>query len=967
MKIPKISRTAPKKKSPLPALPLVPPFLPGSAERFFIPELLGSVDADRDGTPDSLRIGITNVWMPQRLTGVALFIDGQAVKRPKLRIDNGFAIFRADDIRRVRFEPGADFTITAEGSLPAQGPHRIDIVLSGVVADIAVRGIEIIVKGKQARFAFIDPERGDREALSNKPRLHLVPYTSFSFQHLRDPKEAARVSAGNLMEATHLCAKHEDFHFSLCGLAPARYLRTHDPDALAALRTLVEKGRVELIFTGPGDIDWAYAGGESIIRQLMRWQRFCRDRLGVIGETAWLTGDGGFPAQWPQVLRKCGFKGILLSRSLPETKETSLIFKAPDGGSVIAHWPSVGYDAAYPILDDDVRANDRFEQIVASIDGEATGETACIPSGTALGRPQERALHFLDKWNQKHPSSLLEFSTFGRFLSSLQGRSMTEHQGFFPEVGGEFPAACPVSCQAARTIESSLLELETIRLFDESGAKYCHCDEDSMKLWEHFESALSPSAENELPNSASDPKLARLEKLKCFAKDSKREILGRLAGAVSSRPGEQTILMANTLGFPRRETVELDLRGALGKLPVIHDGARIIPTQILQSELYGDGQIKRARILALVDAPACGYRAYYAAAPSDDFAKPAKYYFPNASENVIENGFYKFMLDPKTATIVSALDRKRDWTWHFRRGGLMWNANDKVSLGTEKIPLSKACFQAYSSEVIENGPVRAAVKFHGRLSGEKATLTYRLCAGSRRLDIIANFEGAMPGEAVCVDFNIKLSNPRYYADAPFEIREEASEYYPVESFCELAAEDRGAAFLHEGIPDWRAVGKGVRATLWSNTTSARAGKSDSESLGDREFRYALYLHAGTFEKGGAIKRAAAFTRPLTAVGPVSGAASDTGISPMKSLLRVEPGNIMLSSFYQDEKGRTVFRLWETSGKLCEARIIPGRPVHSIAVTDCLGREVKFYTPEAGVVHIPFRPREIKTCRLVFDQ
>jgi Glycosyl hydrolases family 38 N-terminal domain/Glycosyl hydrolases family 38 C-terminal domain len=967
MKIPKIPRIAPKKKSPLPAPPLVPPFLPGCAERFFIPELLGFVDADRDGTPDSLRIGITNIWMPQRLTGVALSIDGQALKGLKLRIDNGFAIFRADDIRLVRFEPGADFTITAEGSLPAQGPHRIDLVLSGAVADIAVRGIEIIVKEKQARFAFIDPEHGAAEELSSKPRLHLVAYTSFSSQHLRDPKEAARVGAGNLMEATHLCDKHEDFHFSLCGLAPARYLRSHDPDALAALRTLVEKGRVELIFSGPGNIDWAYAGGESIIRQLMRWQRFCRDHLGVIGETAWLTGDGGFPTQLPQILRKCGFKGILLRRSLPETKETSQILKAPDGGSVLAHSPSVGFDAAYPILDDDSRANDRFEKIVAATGGEATGETACIPSGTALGRPQERALHFLDKWNQKHPFSHLEFSTFGRFLASLQGRSLKEHRGFLAGVGGEFPAACPAFGQAAKTIESSLLELETIRLFDESGEKYCHCDEDSMKLWEHFESAQSQPIENELPNSASDPKLARLEKVGCFAKDLKREILGRLAGAVRCRPGVQTILIANTLGFPRRETVELDLRGALGKLPVIHDGARIIPTQILQSELYGDGQIKRARILALVDAPACGYRAYFAAAPSDDFAKPAKYFFPNARENMIENGFNKFMFDPKTGSIVSALDRKRDWTWHFRRGGLMWNASDKASLGTEKIPLGKACFQAYSSEVIENGPVRAAVKFHGRLSGKKATLTYRLCAGSRRLDIIAKFEGAMPDEAVCVDFNIKLSNPRYYADAPFEIREEPSEYFPVESFCELATSDRGAAFLHDGIPDWRTVGKGVRATLWSKTTSARAGKTDSKTLGGRAFRYAVYLHAGTFEKGGAIKRAAAFTRSLTAVGPVPGTQSDAGIAPMKSLLRVEPANIMLSSFFVDEKGRSVFRLWETSGQLCEARIIPGRPVHSIAVTDCLGREAKFYTPEAGVVHIPFRPREIKTCRLVFDQ
>ncbi len=962
MKIPLISKSAPAKskkvKKTLAPPPKVSPFRVGGARRFFIPELLSFVDSNRDGKPDSLKIGVTNIRMAQRLTAVSLSIDGRAVPGAKLKIDNGFAIFRADDVRRIRFAPGADFTITAEGALPSAGAHYFDLILTGSAVDVEAKGIPIIVKDGRVRYSFADDGRKEAGSLADKPRLFLIPYTTYSAGQLKDVDEAPGIGAGNILEAVHLCAKHDAYYCSISGAPALRYLDVHDAQAPAALKSLVAKGRIDPVFTDPEDYRWTSEGGESVIRRLVQWQLYCLDRFGDISKSAWLDGGGGLPGQLPQILKKCGFSGLLLTANLPVQERTSFIWRAPDGGGILVHRPGAGYEQAYPICFDEARALENFAGIIGGVDNKAEGAGACIPTGTVMGTPQERTISFVEQWNARYPHQPLECSTFTKYLESLGEEVEPEHKGHISPKKGDYQFASSPLCLARKKIECSLLELETLWLLAARGGVRGRCDP-SKKLWKLLHRTQSSNKDKATLDDRSE--IVRLRKVEVCVKEAGRELLDDLA-ARAGREGESNILIANTLGFPRRDAAAIDLGGVGGRLPVIHDGKSIVPTQILQSELFGDGAVKRARVLALVDAPACGYRIYHTAVDPGNLKEPEDYFFPNAAENVIENGFYKFELDSKNGGVVSAYDRKRDWAFKFRRGGLLWSPIDDKALGALKYPDAKSIFRVESCEVIENGPVRAALKYRGRVRGKRASITYRLIAGSRRLDIEAKMEKSMPGAGLCADFDVKLNNPNLYCDGPFEIRRVRGDYYPVQSFCELASDDRGVAFLNDGAGDWRAVGKGIRATFWNRA----AERASASAQAGATFRYAVYLHAGSFEKGGAVKRGAAFARPLVSAGPLPGRASGEAAQAVGSFLRVEPGEIMLSAFYKDEKGRLVFRLWETLGKLSEARIVARGRLHSVAVVDCLGREAKYYTPESGIVRIPFRPHEIKTCRLVYD-
>lgn len=98
------------------------------------------------------------------------------------------------------------------------------------------------------------------------------------------------------------------------------FLQTH-PDALPRLQKLYERGLFEVMGAGEAIIDVNMCQCETMIRNMASGVRYCRDVLGMPPLQA-NHGDGfGSSAQFPQVIRGCGFKSIPgLSYSQPDNK-----------------------------------------------------------------------------------------------------------------------------------------------------------------------------------------------------------------------------------------------------------------------------------------------------------------------------------------------------------------------------------------------------------------------------------------------------------------------------------------------------------------------------------------------------------------------------------------------------------------------------------------------------------------------
>jgi hypothetical protein len=98
------------------------------------------------------------------------------------------------------------------------------------------------------------------------------------------------------------------------------FLDSH-PDALPRLQALYEQGLFEMMGAGEAIIDVNMCHFETMIRNMASGVRYCHDVLGMSPLQA-NHGDGfGSSAQFPQVIRGCGFRSIpSLSYSQPDNR-----------------------------------------------------------------------------------------------------------------------------------------------------------------------------------------------------------------------------------------------------------------------------------------------------------------------------------------------------------------------------------------------------------------------------------------------------------------------------------------------------------------------------------------------------------------------------------------------------------------------------------------------------------------------
>ncbi|NQU40899.1 MAG: hypothetical protein HQ523_13185 [Lentisphaerae bacterium] len=110
------------------------------------------------------------------------------------------------------------------------------------------------------------------------------------------------------------------------------YLETH-PDARERMQALYKEGLFELLGGGEAIIDVNLCTAETMCRNLASGVHYGRHELGMQPSLA-IHNDGfGSSAQFPQVIRRCGLKGV---QGLAYAKPDNLYWRGLDGSVVIA-------------------------------------------------------------------------------------------------------------------------------------------------------------------------------------------------------------------------------------------------------------------------------------------------------------------------------------------------------------------------------------------------------------------------------------------------------------------------------------------------------------------------------------------------------------------------------------------------------------------------------------------------------
>ncbi|MBM3889332.1 MAG: hypothetical protein FJ388_09425, partial [Verrucomicrobia bacterium] len=433
------------------------------------------------------------------------------------------------------------------------------------------------------------------------------------------------------------------------------------------------------------------------------------------------------------------------------------------------------------------------------------------------------------------------------------------------------------------------------------------------------------------------------------------DVLRRVAGNPLGGPGGESVCVFNPLGWPKHDGVELEREFAPGQARNVavtdHDGA--VPFQILESETHPDGSLRRVKLLAEVKVPPLGWRTLAVVpAPAAPPAKAASALAVSATR--LENDFYLVELDAKHGGVRRVLDKE------LQRDVLSAGEFFGNELFSPEEPRATSKDATAKLEVVERGPVRAAVRVRSEVSGLKYDCRIALPRCAKRVDFVltvdygggksfGSFKGLKGGKTGTGLFAVFPVAPveRVWINQPFGIYETKQADQVTGDFIEAGRAGHGLALIHRHNPAWRHD----RGLLWMTLSQAEKFR------GPLTYPYSLYSHAGDVHQGEVFRVAQSVNTPFV-VQP-----SDAAPTAEASFLSVSQPNIALSALYPKGR-RLIARFHEAAGRQTVARLAsPLFKGRSCVRVELDGRPLGPVTLEGESARVEFKPWQIVTLRL----
>jgi len=256
--------------------------------------------------------------------------------------------------------------------------------------------------------------------------------------------------------------------------------------------------------------------------------------------------------------------------------------------------------------------------------------------------------------------------------------------------------------------------------------------------------------------------------------------------------------------------------------------------------------------------------------------------------------------------------------------------------------------------------------------------------GARSVDIVTHFDNQCYNHRLRAVFPTGIPAKVSAAEASFDVIQRPIErtpdslyykrdnpIYPNHRFVDLSDGEVGIAIINDGLRSFEAIdkpGRAVAITLMRGFVFRQSPVIDrwdiypemtlAQSLGEHEFRYAIYPHAGTWDAAGVLQEAELYSLPLEA----AEAGKHGGDLPKEmSLLSIEPAAVALSALKRAEDRETmVARIYNPTGKDVTAKLTAYKPISSAALLNMNEEMQQKLAPKGRQVSFPLAAKKIAT-------
>lgn len=809
-------------------------------------------------------------------------------------------------------------------------------------------------------------------------RVSAVGHAHLDTAWLWPLRETIRKCARTFATVLALMDRYPDYRFVVSQAQHLAWMKEHYPDLWERMKERIAEGRLEPTGSMWVEADCNIPSGESLARQIIHGKRFYLDELGVETDDVWLPDVFGYSAALPQIMQLGKVRRFLTQKlswnQYNDMPHHSFYWEGIDGSRVFTHFPPADtYGGEFTVAElrhsvanfRDHEHSDRSLYLFGYGDGGGGPTEVMLESARRLadseGLPRitlEGARAFFDQAE----AGIVEPAVWSGELY------LEMHRGTYTTQGA--------TKRDNRRGEVALREAELWAALAEG-------DYPADRLDRAWKTLLLHQFHDIIPGSG----------IHWVYEDTRRdhaEIIGEaesIAGAAraeltrtaAATGGGHPVVVWNSLSHARTGTVEVE---APPELTAARDpDGSTGPLQRLEG----------GRALFLATTPPCGFRVYDLVTSAPDSGPvPAE-----AGPRHLQNDRLRIDLDDE-GLITSILDRvaARQVLAPGARGNLLQlhpdypNFFDAWDIDAWYRDRVEDLVAVEALDVVETGPVRAALRVTRSFGRSSIVQTLRLISGSPFLEVINEVEWHEQNRLLKVAFPLAVHSPR----ATFEIQyghverpthtntswEEARFEVCAHRWADYSEPGYGAALLNDGK-----YGYDIRDDVLRLSLLRSPNWPDPEAdRGTHRFTYRLLPHVGDLRPAGVIEAGYDLNVPLGAVpgrtAPAKAVAdhgdpatSDRSDHPGRrgvlshSFLSVDAPNAVIEAVKRsdDGDGSLIVRLYEAWGARGPVTLTAPWSLGRAARTDLLEREEGPVPCHGDQVQFDLLPFQILTLRL----
>ena len=889
--------------------------------------------------------------------------------------------------------------------------------LSGNIADdtatlekgIAAIDLDALASKNSAKFdASLKQAQAALERLKpllKKSTLHLTGNSHIDAAWLWPWTETVDVVKRTFGTALQLMNEYPDYTYTQSAAQYNSWIADKYPEMNEQIKRRIKEGRWEIVGGMWVEPDLNMPDGETQVRSILVGKRWFQKAYGVDVRIGWNPDSFGYTWQLPQIYKKSGID-YFVTQKMEWNDTNQLPFKlfwweSPDGSKVLTYFPhGYGNNDLNPV---------RLSNDLAIARKQAPGMTEIMDLygiGDHGGGPTRAVLDEGQHWSQ--PDKVvptMKFGTAQTFFTGIEAKvAPTSPTWDYESIAKGYKAPdTPAAGQVAIPTWKSEMYFEYHRGVMTTQANHKRNMRESEEWALNAEKYASLAWLQGKPYPADEltdawKKIAfnvfhdlgagsgigiiykeaqkDYDQVRWATSEISHKALGTLASEVDTQvAGGVPVLVYNPLAWQRSGAVAVDVQlptASASGVSVLDAANHVLPSEVVHS----DDKTNSYKLLVDVsDVPSLGYVVLHVVPGKKPFTSDLK-----TEGLTIENAALKVVVDKQTGCITSLYDKKTNF--ETLAPGACGNQlqtfkdlpkdYDAWNIDPGTLDHFVAIDKADSVELVEKGPMRAAIRVTRTWQSSKFVQDITLSSGTDQVNVVNDIDWHETHVLLKAAFPLAATSSKATYEVPYgsiqritsrnNSWEQAQFEVPALRWADLGDGQHGFSLLNESKYGYDDKDNVLRISLLRSPT----WPDPEADRGHHHFSYALYPHGGDWKQALTVRHGYEYNYKLEAMQVTA----HTGSQPAKySYVGVKPENVVLTALKKAEDGNgLIFRVYEWAGKSGDVEFHVPAGATSATVTNLMEKpEGPTLKLASDIVTAPIHPYEILTVRVDYPR